>query len=105
MIKNNNYVCMAKEGVNFRKYNFEYDNTKQEYVFKINTRRITVTKNRILKFNQVTVEVLRVFADLVRDDVIYFVYNENARKRTLMISEKEYKVIMEMRKNAEEEQK
>lgn len=91
-----NYVCMIKKGVEPSKYGFVYK--YGEWTYWIKTRRITINKKNQLQFNQITVDVLRVFSEMVKDDVVYFIPKEDAKFHHLVLSNEEYKVIMEMRK-------
>ncbi len=92
----NNYLCVAKENVDFSRYGFIRQ--KGEWIFSLNnTKRITVKKDGIMRFNNVSIDVLMVFSKLVKDEVIYFQRKEDSRTRSIVVSPKEYQLIMELR--------
>ena len=92
----NGYVCMARKEIEPSKYGFKYD--YGEWVYWIKTRRITINKKFQLQFNQITIDVLKVFSEMVKDDMIYFLPKDEAKFHHLVLSNEEYKIIMEMRK-------
>lgn len=97
----NKYICMAKEGVDFRNYGFKLE--REGYVYYINTKRITIRKDLSMRFNQVTVDVLMVFSKLVQDKVVYFVKNDALRNKQIKVNKKEYDLIMSMRNSENKE--
>lgn len=93
----NNYICKAKSGIDYCKYGFIKE--KESYIYKIKTNRIIIRKDLTVKFNSVSIDVLVVFSNLVKDDVIYFTKREETRSRSIMVTPKEYAVIMKIREN------
>ena len=93
-------VCVVEKGFDYSKYGFKED--KKEYSLYIGIKRLYFNKNNyIMHFNMVTIEVLYVLYQMIKDDVIKFesydkVKNEFKRK-CLYLSDEEYKVIKEMR--------
>ena len=90
-----NYWCYVKENIDYSKYGFKHEHN--EWVLWMGTRRMTITSKYQLQFNQVIADVLRIFAEMVKDNVIYFETKEEVKKHTIKLTDDELKLIQEMR--------
>ena len=90
-------VCYARIPFDYESYGFkEYDN---EACYWINgTKRIIIDKKtKLVKFNCMCIEALRVFANLVEAERIYFTWIP--KRDTVTISASEYYSLLDI-KNA-----
>lgn len=97
----NNYMCVAKEGVDFCKYGFRLE--RGEYIYYIQTKRIVVRRDLTVRFNSVSIDIMRVFSQLVKDDVVYFQKREDVKTKHIILSSKEYDMVMELRSASRKE--
>lgn len=90
----------AKKGFDYKTLGFE-ENDK-EFVLWKNTRRITIKKqdNYKMSFNMVDKQTLAFIINMERKGLIEIKTEEKEPKVcSISVTEKEYKTIMEMRKN------
>ena len=91
-------LCYVKEA-DYSKYGLYYDLVNEEWVYTKGVKRIIITSKNQLQLNRVTWEELKIFADKVKDDIVYFRGKEAPNTKTMQLTQKEYDLIMEMRKN------
>lgn len=96
-IRKNKFVCVMKKETDFSKYGFKLEFGNWRYFDR--TLRIEInTKSKKVHFNNVTVDVIKIVVDLVMDGCIEFIPSLEAKTHTLLLTNKEYQTIMEMRK-------
>lgn len=97
----NKFVCVMKKEVDFSKYGFELEFGNWRYFDR--TLRIEInTKSKKLHFNNVTVDVIKIIVDMAKDKCIEFIPALEAQTHTLLLTNKEYQTIMEMRKKVDD---
>ena len=93
------YYFNAKPNVDYKKYGFVEDDT--EWVVWRNTRRITIKKRDMsMQFNMLTNEMLKIFMDMVKDNVVILVKTSGIRKpkpHCLDLTDEEYEAVLKMR--------
>ena len=95
-LRKNKFVCVMKKEVDFSKYGFklEFGN----WIYFNGTLRIEINpKSKKVHFNNITVDVIKIIVDMVKDKCIEFVPAIEAQTHTLLLTNKEYQIIMEMR--------
>ena len=93
----NEFICVMKKEVDFSKYGFELEFGNWRYFDR--TLRIEInTKSKKVHFNNVTVDVIKIIVDMAKDKCIEFIPALEAQTHTLLLTNKEYQTIMEMRK-------
>ena len=94
------YCFYAKSGVDYSKYGFIHEDN--QWVIWRGTRRITIKENQnnFMSFNSVTNEILKIFMDMVNDNVVIVsTYKEHKpRKHYINLDDEEYQMILERRK-------
>ena len=94
----NFYFYYAKKGIDYTKYGFADEG--KEWVVWENTRRITIKKsNMLMSFNMVYSKILKIFMDMVLDNVIIVKkYKEHGpRKHYINLTDEEYQIIKKRR--------
>lgn len=92
------YQCFVKENIDYSKYGFKEENGQYRF-WCSGLVRMTITNKYQLQFNQVMADVLKVFSEMLKDDIVYFQTKEDVKKHTIKLSDEELKVIQEMRNN------
>ena len=94
--RKNKFVCVMKKEVDFSKYGFKLEFGNWRYFN--GTLRIEInTKSKKVHFNNITVDVIKIIVDMAKDKCIEFVPAIEAQTHTLLLTNKEYQIIMEMR--------
>ena len=92
----------AKKDIDYSKYDFV--ESDKEWVVWRGTRRITIKKKDYsMSFNMITNEILKIFMDMVKDDVIY-VKKQKAKvskHHYIGLSDSEYELIQKIRNEAQ----
>lgn len=100
------YCFNAKPNVDYKKYGFVEDDT--EWVVWRNTRRITIKKRDMsMQFNMLTNEMLKIFMDMVKDNVVILVKTSGIRKpkpHCLDLTDEEYEAVLKMRDKKRQEE-
>ena len=98
------YCFYAKKGIDYSKYGFKKDTyrNKIEWVIWRGTRRITIeeSKGNYLSFNNVTNEVMKIFMDMVKDNVVIFKEkpdHREPRNHYIGLTQEEYEMIQKKR--------
>ena len=95
-LRRNKYVCVMKKEVDFSKYGLKLESGN--WMYFNGTLRIEInTKSKKVHFNNVTVDVIKIIVDMAMDGCIEFIPSLEAKTHTLILTNKEYQAIMEMR--------
>lgn len=95
-----NCCFYAKRDIDYSKYGFVLSENKKEWVIWRGTRRITIRNdNNSMSFNSITNEILKIFMEMVKDDVIIVKpYKERKpRSHYIALDDEEYELIQKMR--------
>lgn len=98
------YQFYVYKNTDFKKYCFVESDDKTEFVIWRNTRRITVKKyDYSVSFNMMTIEILKIFYDMVLSGDIYYKEVKDRPRRThyINLDDEEYKMILDRRANYE----
>ena len=97
------YCFYAKKDIDYTKYGFVDEGT--ELIILRDVRRITIRKKDYsMSFNCITTEILKIFMDMIKDDVV-FVKNFKAkpkRNHYMGLTDEEYEIIKKMRNEENE---
>lgn len=92
------YCLYAKKGVDYTKYGFVEESG--HFTIWRTTRRIDIKKSDYsLSFNNITNEILKIFADMIKDNVVIIREYKDHKPRThyINLSDEEYEIIVKMR--------
>ena len=97
------YCFYAKKDINYSKYGFIHEDN--EWVIWRGTRRISIDekRNNYMSFNMITNEILKIFMQLIKDDLIIFKEKPDQREpryHYIGLTEEEYELI-QRRRNGE----
>lgn len=93
-------ICEVKLPFDYEKLGFVETDVEVNY-WQSGTKRIIIDKrNNRVRFNCVTIEVLRVFSELIKNDLITFSYA--FKRESVTISRKEYEDLLYIKRVWEE---
>ena len=92
----NKMMCFANKDVDFKQFGFEKDGIEWEYWYNNTKRMYFNIKDYRVYFNCMITQVLKVFFDMAVAGAIRFEVYPNEHR--MYLTDEEYKVIQEMRK-------
>ena len=94
------YCFYAKKEVDYSKYGLILSPNKKEWVLWDGTRRITIkTDSGAMSFNNVTNKVLKIFKDMINDNIVIVKEHKDKPRRNhyINVDDEEYELIQKRR--------